>query len=96
MNKTDLIVAVANATGKSKREIASLIDTTFDIIIDTMASGDEVQICGFGTIYTRIRTERDGRNPKTGEAVHIAASVTPCLRGGSRLMKAINSKSDKN
>ena len=90
MNKNELISFVAETTGISKKDTAAVICATFDKIAGTMAAGDKVQIVGFGTFEARERGERTGKNPRTGEAVTIAACKVPAFKAGKALKDAVN------
>ena len=90
MNKQDLISAVAEATGVSKKDTAAVIGTTLDKIAEAMVAGDKVQLIGFGTFETRERGERTGKNPRTGETVTIAACKAPAFKAGKALKDAVN------
>ena len=71
MNKSDLIAAVAAATGISKSDTAGVVDVTFEVISDALRRNDDVRLTGFGTFNVADRAARDGRNPRTGEAVEV-------------------------
>lgn len=90
MNKTELIAAVAEATGVSKKDAAAVVDATFATITKAMAAGDKVQLVGFGTFEVRERGERTGKNPQTGEAVTIAACKSPAFKAGKALKDTVN------
>jgi len=90
MNKTELVAAVVEATGVSKKDAAAVIDATFDSIKGAMVKGDKVQLIGFGTFETRERGEREGINPLTKEKVKIAACKAPAFKAGKALKEAIN------
>jgi DNA-binding protein HU-beta len=91
MNKTELIDAIsAKVDGVSKANIAAVVDATVATISDALKSGDKVQLIGFGTFETRERAAREGRNPKTGEKLKIAASKTPAFSAGKSLKDAVN------
>lgn len=90
MNKTELIAAVADAAELSKAEAGRAVDAVFDAITDSMKSGDKVSLVGFGTFQVRERAARQGRNPKTGETIHIAAGKTPGFKAGKALKDAVN------
>lgn len=90
MNKTELIAAVAEASGVSKKDAAAVIDATFNTITAAMASGDKVQIIGFGTFETRERAAREGLNPQTKEKVAIAACKVPAFKAGKALKDTVN------
>ena len=90
MNKKDLIVAIAEETGMTKKDVATVVDATFDKITAAMAAGDKVQLVDFGTFETRERKERVGRNPRTKEEVKIAACKAPAFKAGKALKDAVN------
>ena len=90
MNKNELIAAVAEATGVSKKDAEAVVKATFEKITEAMAAGDKVQVVGFGSFETRERGERTGKNPRTGEAVTIAACKAPVFKAGKVLKDAVN------
>ena len=90
MNKTDLITAIAEETGMTKKDVATVVDAAFDKITAAMAAGDKVQLVDFGTFETRERKERVGRNPRTKEEVKIAACKAPAFKAGKALKDAVN------
>lgn len=90
MNKTELIAAVAEAAGVSKKAAGAVIEATFDNIAKTIAAGDKVQLIGFGTFEVRERAAREGKNPRTGETVKIAACKVPAFKAGKALKDTVN------
>jgi DNA-binding protein HU-beta len=90
MNKSDLIAAVAAASGISKSDAAGAVDSTFDVISDALRQGDDVRLTGFGTFDVADRTAREGRNPRTGEPMKIAASRQPKFKAGKGLKDVVN------
>ncbi len=90
MNKNDLSAAVAASTGTSKSDAASIIDSVFDTIAGALKSGDSVQLVGFGSFSVADRAAREGRNPRTGETLQIAASKQPKFKAGKALKDALN------
>ena len=90
MNKNELVAAVAEATGVSKKDTDAVIKMTFEKITAAMAAGDKVQVAGFGTFETRERGERTGLNPRTKETVTIAACKAPAFKAGKALKEAVN------
>ena len=90
MKKNELISAVAEATGISKKDTAAVIGATLDKIAEAMVAGDKVQLIGFGTFEIRERGERTGKNPRTGETVTIAACKAPAFKAGKALKDAVN------
>lgn len=89
MNKTELIAAVAEKTGLSKKDADAAVAATFDAVKGALANGDKVQLIGFGTFEVRERAAKQGRNPRTGETMEIAASKVPAFKAGSALKDAV-------
>ena len=93
MNKSDLVDALASKTGMTKADAARAVDAMFSpdggVIASALKAGTRVQITGFGTFESKHRKARMGRNPRTGEAIQIAASKTPGFRAGKGLKDAI-------
>lgn len=90
MTKKDLINAVSETSGVSKKDTAAVIDAVFVAITDSVASGDSVQLVGFGTFEARRREARTGRNPHTGEAINISAATVPSFKAGKAFKDAVN------
>ncbi len=90
MNKADLIRKVATEVEKTQKDLTVLIDTIFNTITDTLASGEKVSIAGFGTFDVIERAAREGRNPKTNETIMIKASKAPKFKASSALKDAVN------
>lgn len=89
MNKTELVAAVAAKAGISKKDADAAVAAVFASVTDALAKGDKVQLIGFGTFEVRAREARQGRNPKTGEAMTIAASKVPAFKAGAALKAAV-------
>jgi len=89
MNKTELIAAVAEKTGQTKKSTEETIVATFDAITEALAAGDKVQLIGFGNFEVKERAARTGRNPQTGEPMDIAASKSPVFKAGKSLKDAV-------
>jgi DNA-binding protein HU-beta len=90
MKKTELVEAVMKAANiETKKQAEMAVDALFDTIVKTMSRGEEVAITGFGTFRTVKRAARMGINPKTGEKIHIAASIKPKFRAGKVLKEAV-------
>ncbi len=85
MNKTELVSAVAEHAGMSKKDTEKVLNSVFEVIGDALAQGDKVQIAGFGGFEVKTREARTGRNPKTGETIEIAASKAPVFKAGKGL-----------
>ena len=90
MNKNELIASVAGSAGISKTDAASAVDGVFDAISNTLAAGEEVRLVGFGTFGVANRAASVGRNPRTGEAIQIAAATRPKFKAGKGLKDAVN------
>ncbi|WP_310619761.1 HU family DNA-binding protein [Flexibacterium corallicola] len=91
MNKNDLIGAVAEKTGLTKAQAGEAVEASLEAITETLKSGDEVRIIGFGNFSVSERAATEGRNPRTGEAIQIPASKTPKFKAGKGLKDAVNS-----
>lgn len=90
MTKAQLADAVMKAVGlETKAQSERVVDSVFDTIVKTLSRGEEVAITGFGTFRVQKRAARQGRNPKTGETIQIAASVKPKFRAGKVLKEAV-------
>ena len=90
MNKTELINAVAETSGLTKKDSEIALNAILDTIQSAMKNGDKVQLVGFGTFEVAERPEREGRNPRSGETMTIAASKNPKFKAGKALKDAIN------
>lgn len=89
MNKTELIAAMAEKAGISKKDAEKSLIAFTNVIADTLVDGDKVTITGFGTFEVVERAEHQGRNPATGEAITIAASKSPKFKAGKALKEAV-------
>ena len=90
MKKVELVEAVAEATGLTKADATRAIDATLDAIKGALVKGDKVPLVGFGTFATSKRAAREGRNPRTGETVKIAARNAVTFKPGSALKDSVN------
>ncbi len=90
MNKNDLVAAVASSTGLSKSDAAKAVDGVVDSITSALGDGGEVRLVGFGTFSVSHRKATTGRNPRTGEAIQIAATNVPKFKSGKSLKSAVN------
>ena len=90
MNKNDLVASVADNAGLTKADAAKAVDGVFDAISDALKKNDDVRIVGFGTFSMAKRKATTGRNPRTGEAIQIAASKQPKFKAGKGLKDAVN------
>lgn len=92
MTKEDLIVNVAKKLEISKNEASKAVNATFDLMKESFGDGESLQIAGFGTFKVSERSERQGRNPKTGESITIPASKSIHFSNGKRLKELLNTK----
>jgi len=90
VNKNELIDAVAAATELKKTEASKAIDAVFDTIAAALKAGDEVRLVGFGTFSVAARSASEGRNPRTGEKIAIAASKQAKFKPGKSLKDELN------
>jgi DNA-binding protein HU-beta len=82
MNKGELVDAVAAKANVTKKQAEAALTAVFDVIQATVAAGDKVTLVGFGSFEARERQAREGRNPKTGEAMTIPATKVPAFSAG--------------
>jgi DNA-binding protein HU-beta len=90
MNKNELVSAVGAAAGLSSSDAAKAVDSVFDEITRALKAGDTVQMTGFGSFSVAHRAARQGRNPRTGDTIQIAASEQPKFKAGKGLKDAVN------
>lgn len=90
MNKTELIAAVAEKAEISKKDAEKAVNAFTDAVAEELAKGGKVQLVGFGNFEVSERPAREGRNPRTGETMTIAASKTPKFKPGKALKDEIN------
>jgi DNA-binding protein HU-beta len=90
MNKGELIESVAASADVSRAEATRAVDAVLDSVTQTLARGGSVSLVGFGTFSVKKRAARTGRNPRTGEAIQIAASNVPGFKAGKALKDAVN------
>ena len=90
MNKKELVAEVAAKTELSKKQAEAAVDAMLDAVTDALKKDEKVQLVGFGTFEVSERAARDGRNPRTGETIEIAAVKAPKFKAGNALKDAIN------
>jgi len=90
MNKTELVAAVAEQAGLSKKDAEAALKAFTDVVAAELKNGGKVQMVGFGTFEVTERAARDGRNPRTGESMPIAASKAPKFKAGKALKDMVN------
>ena len=83
MNKQELINAVAQSTGESKRVVTDVVDAFIDTVQKQVRNGQKVSLPGFGTFEKRHRAARTARNPQTGEEIQVAAAGVPAFKAGA-------------
>ncbi|MCR5295682.1 MAG: HU family DNA-binding protein [Lachnospiraceae bacterium] len=94
MNKTELVAAIANATGIERDDVDKVVKAFVEVVSDELAGDGKVQLIGFGTFETAKRAAHEGRNPQTGETVMVAASKAPKFKAGKSLKDRVNGKKD--
>ena len=90
MNKTELIEAIATESGLKKKDAEAALVAFVDVVEKALAKGDKVQLVGFGTFEAKTRAAREGRNPKTGATIKIAASKYPAFSAGKAFKDKLN------
>lgn len=93
MNKSELVAKVAELAKFTKSDAAKSVDAVLEAIKKSLSAGDEVRLVGFGTFTVVKRNATEGRNPRTGAVIKIAASKQPKFRAGKELKDAVNSPS---
>ena len=89
MTKTELISAIAEKTGASKKVSDAALAATIEAITEALKAGDKVSLVGFGTFEAKKRAAREGKNPRTGEKITIPATIAPTFKAGKALKEAI-------
>lgn len=89
MTKMELVTAVHEATGLSKKDAEKAVNATVEAITKALAAGEKVQLIGFGTFEVRERAARKGHNPRTGKEMTIPASKAPAFKAGKGLKDAV-------
>lgn len=89
MHKAGLVDAVHAKLGGTKKIAEEAVDTVFDTIMKMLGQGDEVSVSGFGSFFVKKRSSRAGVNPRTGQKIQIAETVTPKFRAGKALKAAV-------
>lgn len=95
MNKNELIADVADRAELTKAKAAEAVDAFIDSVAKALATGDEVRLVGFGTFTVYKRKATEGRNPRTGAVIKIAASNQPKFRAGKALKDQVNKSSKR-
>lgn len=90
MNKTELVAAIAEKAQITRKDADAALKAFTDVVSDELKEGEKIQLVGFGTFEVSERPAREGRNPRTGETMTIAASKQPKFKPGKALKDAIN------
>jgi integration host factor subunit beta len=90
MNKADLVNALKNDNGFTRQQAEKIVDTFFNTMADALASGERVEIRGFGSIFVKDYKSYTGRNPKTGEPVKVRPKKLPFFRCGKELKERVD------
>ena len=90
MNKTELVAAMADQTGLSKKDAEAALKAFTDVVAAELKKGEKIQLVGFGTFEVAERAAREGRNPLTGASMKIAASKAPKFKAGKALKDLVN------
>ena len=88
MNKTELVAAIAKKTELSKKDVEKALKAF--TVAEELKKGEKIQLVGFGTFEVSERAAREGRNPRSGEVMHIAASKAPKFKAGKALKDIVN------
>lgn len=90
MNKTELVAAIAEQAGLSKKDAEAALKAFTDVVSNELKKGEKIQLVGFGTFEVSERAAREGRNPRTGETMPVAACKTPKFKAGKALKDIVN------
>ena len=90
MKKTELIAAIAEQSGLTKKDAEKALNATIDTIIKAVAEGEKIQLTGFGTFEQRQRNARTGVDPRTGNSIEIPASKVPAFKAGKGFKDIVN------
>ena len=92
MNKTELVAAIADKAGISKKDAEASVNAFTKVVAEELKKGEKIQLVGFGTFEVSKRAARTGRNPQTGKTMKIAASKAPKFKAGKALKDLVNKK----
>ena len=90
MNKTELVAAMADKAGVSKKDAEASLKAFTEVVAEELKKGEKIQLVGFGTFEVSKRSARTGRNPRTGEEMKIKASKAPKFKAGKALKDLVN------
>ncbi len=94
LTKADLVELIAQEHDMKKNHVTNLVNALFEVITDSVSKGERVSIPGFGIFESKVRSERKGRNPKTGEEITISASVVPTFKAGKQFKDKLTVQSE--
>ncbi len=89
MNKQQLVSAIAEKAGLTKKQASAAVDAFMEAVKEALSKGEEVRLVGFGTFQVRERKARKGKNPRTGEVINIPAKKVPVFRPSSELKNLV-------
>ena len=92
MTKNEVIAAVAESSGMTKKDTETVVNALGEVIKETLAKGEEIRFIGFGSFEVKERSRRKGRNPKTGEEIEIPAARVPTFKCGKLLKSSVNNE----
>ena len=90
MNKTELVAAIAEQAGISKKDAEKALKAFTDVVTEELKNDGKVQLVGFGTFESKARAAREGKNPQTGAKIQIAACKVPAFKAGKAFKDAVN------
>lgn len=90
MNKSEFVASMADKSGMKKTEVEKVLKAFTETVTEELKKGEKIQLVGFGTFEVRENAAREGRNPRTGETMKIAASKAPKFKAGKALKDSIN------
>jgi integration host factor subunit beta len=92
MTKAELVEEVSEKTGLPKKQAEIVVNTVFESIVETLKTGEKIELRGFGSFRIRQRDSRTGRNPKTGDKVDVPAKRIPYFKPGKELRELLNTE----
>lgn len=95
MKRTELVAAVAERAGMTRKTTDEVLECILQVLGDTLAKGESVQLQGFGTFEVRERASRAGRHPITGEPIRIPSARVPAFKAGKLLKEKVEQRGDK-
>lgn len=90
MNKSELVNAIAEKTGVTKKTAEDSLNAILDVVKEVLVKGDKVQLVGFGSFEVKTRAARKGHNPQTGAEMKIPACKAPSFKAGKALKDVVN------